>query len=106
MAPWTFSTGERGRNRVRVSEDKRRGGKLFMEFRDETGKHRQYLAHMDRERAKQQAEETAAAFRTVSPRMTPQTLFEILNVYLSEVTPLKGRGAQQHNRAAANLFVR
>ena len=78
-AAWSYKVGERGKNRVRLAEDPRRGGKLFVEFRDEEGKHRQYLSHSDRERAKQQAEEMAAAFRTVSARKTPQTLIEILN---------------------------
>ena len=67
-AAWSYKVGERGKNRVRLAEDPRRGGKLFVEFRDEEGKHRQYLSHWDRERAKQQAEEMAAAFRTVSAR--------------------------------------
>src|SRR6185312_12715811 len=102
-----YSSGERGRNRVRVAEDAGRSRRLFVEFRENGRKVRRYLTHRDRERAKAQAEQMAAEFRAQEAqpraRTTLQTLFEI---YDREVTPSKAPGTQKHDRAAAALFLR
>jgi len=67
---WSYSTGERGRNRVRVAQDAGRSNRLFVEFRDNGRKVRQYLAYRDRGRAKEQAEQMAAGFRSNETRRT------------------------------------
>lgn len=107
---WSYKTGEHGVNRVRVAEDPRRHGKLFVEFRESGGKKvRQYLTHTDKERAKHDAEELAAAFReTPSSRHAPSSLADILQLYLTEELPQRRHTAAglQHGRAAAQLFVR
>lgn len=105
---WSYKTGEWGCNRIRLAEDLGRGGRLFVEFREDDGrKVRQYLAHRDRERAKAEADAMAVAFRTeATPRSVPRTLQALFDIYLTEVTPTKTPGTQQHDRATAQLFLR
>ena len=59
---WSYSTGERGRNRVRVFEHD--SGTLMLEFRDEGRRTRISLGHRDRDRAKRAADEAAAKLTT------------------------------------------
>ena len=59
---WSYSAGERGRNRVRVFEN--RNGMLYVEFYErgwngEARPKRYSLRHQDRRRARQQADEIA-----------------------------------------------
>src|SRR5690348_12087396 len=105
--PRSYKVGERGINRVRLAEDPRRDGRLFVEFREHDGrKVRQYLAHRDWDKGKAEAEATASAFRTLPTRRHgPTTLRELFDIYLREVTPTKGPGTQQHDHAAAALFL-
>jgi len=105
---WSYKAGERGRNRVRVSEDPKRDGKLFVEFRERDGrKVRHYLSHTDRERAKQEADAMAAAFGKEPPenRKGPLSLQALFDIYVREVTPTKSRGKQLHDRAAAGQLL-
>ena len=64
---WSYSAGERGRNRVRAYEDPKSGTILLEYYEQEPGapkprRKRKGLGHRDRKRAKQQADEIAAAF--------------------------------------------
>jgi hypothetical protein len=59
---WSFITGEKGRNRVRVFAHPDTG-RLFLELRENGAKRRIALGHRDREAAKLKAEEVAAALR-------------------------------------------
>ncbi len=81
---------------------------MFVEFREQDGRRvRQYLPRRDRERGKAEADAMAAAFRTqATPCSTPRTLQALFDIYLKEVTPTKGRAKQQHDRTAAQLFLR
>ncbi len=102
---WSYSTGERGRNRVRAFEHPNTG-RIFLEFTD-TGKRRRIaLGHRDRKRAKAKAEEVAAALREalvpIGPAPTLRTLFDN---YIREVTPRKGQSKQGHDRRAAEMFM-
>ncbi len=54
---WSYSTGERGRNRVRAFQHA--SGILMLEFSDLGSRTRISLGHRDRERAKRKADEAA-----------------------------------------------
>ncbi len=108
---WSFSAGERGRNRVRVYFDPSRGV-IFAEYYERLAadgparRARISLGHADRERAKTKAEELAVAFRTVDrPRREALTLSTLFDNYLREVTPAKSAGKQRHDVRAAGLFL-
>lgn len=101
---WSYSTGERGRNRVRAFEHPDTG-RIFLEFSDAGKRKRIALGHRDREQAKEKTEEVAAALRRalvpIGPAPTLRTLFDN---YIREVTPRKGHSKQQHDRRAAGMF--
>ena len=59
---WSYSTGERGRNRVRVYE-RPKSGQIFLELSDRGKRKRIAPGHRDREAAKAKAEEVAAELR-------------------------------------------
>jgi integrase len=102
---WSFSTGERGRNRVRAFEHPKTGT-LFVEFAEADQRKRLALHHRDREVAKAKAEELAAALRRgYAPQLTAPTLATLFDNYLREVTPQKGRSKQAHDHRAARLFL-
>ncbi|MDP3937777.1 MAG: site-specific integrase [Deltaproteobacteria bacterium] len=102
---WSFSTGERGRNRVRAFEHPQTG-RIFLELYEDGRRKRIALQHRDREAAKAKAEEVAMALRRQEPPLGAalqlQTLFDN---YLREVTPQKSVSSQSHDRRAANLFL-
>ena len=109
---WCYSTGERGRNRVRAYEE-RPGGVILVEFyeRDPGGevkRKRVSLGHSDRTKAKQRADDIASAFgrngRPPGDDITLSMLFE--NCYLREVTPGKSPGKQRHDRVCTKMFLR
>ena len=56
---WSYSAGERGRNRVRAYED-HKTGIILAEFYEGGNRKRISLGHRDVEKAKQQADEMAA----------------------------------------------
>ena len=62
---WSYSAGERGRNRVRVYEDAR-SSSILMEFYEDGGRSRTALRHNDRARAKREADEAATRFGSTS----------------------------------------
>lgn len=102
---WSYSTGERGRNRVRAFEHPKTGG-LFLEFADGLKRKRVALGHRDREAAKAKAEELAAALRRgYAPQLAAPTLATLFDNYLREVTPQKGSSKQAHDHRAARLFL-
>jgi integrase len=108
---WSYSTGERGRNRVRAYEDAKTGS-LLLEFyeRDlgeqEPRRKRVALGHRDREVAKRKADELAAALAsTEAPRGGELSLRTLFDMYLAEVTPSKGDSKAEHDRRAAAMFL-
>ena len=101
---WSYSTGERGRNRVRVFEHPATVG-LFLEVYDAGRRKRIALGHHDRKAAKAKAEEVAAALRLGNqPSRSELTLQTLFDNYLREVTPRKSPSSQQKDRQAARLF--
>lgn len=106
---WSYSTGERGRNRVRVFEHD--SGMLMLEFRDEGKRTRISLGHRDRDRAKREADEAAAGLAKTELRPTEAeprevTLQELFDIYGREVSPTKGERSQRYDRVASTMFVR
>ena len=105
---WSYSAGERGRNKVRAFE--RSSGRLTLEFSDGGKRTRISLGHKDRERAKREADEAAAKLakaedlRPDKPRQ--QTLSELFEMYLGEVTPRNGVRHKLYDRAASKMFMR
>jgi integrase len=109
--PWCWSTGERRKNRVRVYEDQTRGT-IFLDFyeSDADGKsirRRKSLGTMDRERAKQQAENLASDFRRAG-RETRRVLdlASLFDIYRAERSPAKSAGSLSFDARTAALFVR
>jgi integrase len=102
---WSYVTGERGRNRVRVYTHPTTG-RLFLEYTQDGRKTRTALGHRDREEAKRQADELAARFRRPEVGVPERiTLAQLFDNYLREVTPTKGEHAQHHDRRASRLIV-
>ena len=101
---WSYSAGERGRNKVRAFEHA--SGILMLEFYEQGKRKRLSLGHRDQDKAKQQADEAAAKLgkrQELAPRkLTLRTLFDI---YLGEVTPSKSVGKAKHDHRAANTFL-
>ena len=109
---WSYSAGERGRNRVRAYEDAK-SGILHVEFYEpvpgqaKPKRKALSLGHRDREKGKQQADELAAKFGSTEPELSREiTLRELFDVYGREVTPQKGERQQSHDRGAAKMFLR
>lgn len=107
---WSFSTGERGRNRVRAFAHPATG-LLFLEFTDcdaVTGARarlRVALSHRDTNRAKAAAETLAGRLRTASPaREAVLTVGALIDSYERAVTPRKAPTTQGHDRRAFTLF--
>lgn len=102
---FSYITGEKGRNRVRVFEDPR-SGLLYLEVRSEGSKKRIALGHRDREAARAKAEEVALKLRTDDGLVRHEvTLAELFDNYLREVTPTKGKGKQLHDKRVAAMAL-
>ena len=109
---WSYSVGERGRNRVRAFLDPKTG-RVKLEFYEPTRMgerpkvHRLSLGHSDKERAKEAAEKLAAELRSSAPPATAKSkLVTLFDMYLREVTPGKSKSTQQHDHTCADLFLR
>ena len=108
---WSYTTGEKGRNRVRAYEDSK-SEILMLEYREavlggEPKKKRLSLGHRDRERAKRQADGLAAQLaRNEPPRSQELTLRRLFEMYLGEVTPRKGESKRKHDFRCAEMFLR
>lgn len=107
---WSYKAGEKGRNRVRAFE---RDSAIYVEFyaRDpETGerkRRRKSTGHLDRDRAKQQADEIAAKLASTSAdRDAGLTLRELFDKYLEKRTPQVSEGQQKHHHRCAEMFTR
>lgn len=110
---FTYTTGEKGRNRVRVYRRPGRSG-IYLEWYEDvpgTGKQKRKqraLGHDDERRAKAQADAMAAALATErdAVRSGDVTLQQLFDIYLAEVTPQKSKGVQKHDHACAEMFLR
>jgi integrase len=103
MARFSYSTGEKGRNRVRAFEQAR-DGRLFLEWR--SGGQRQSIALVTRDtaEAKRKADELAAKLGKPNAEGPDRlTLVALFDNYLRERTPQKGKSQQYHDRRAARF---
>lgn len=123
---WSYSTGEKGRNRVRVfckgcehtctrASDHPRG--LYVEWYEASKRFRELLRAAengpvvrDTGTAKARADTLAAEFASIAasraPRCgSPLTLQQLLDHYNREVTPTKGSSKQQHDRRARLIWL-
>lgn len=107
---WSYSAGERGRNRVRVFEHS--SGVLMLEHRVGGKRRRESLAHRDHEKAKRQADLAAARLSEAeAPSVVEEeeprelTLQELLDIYGEEKTPKKGERSQKHDERATEMFL-
>lgn len=102
---WSYSTGERGKNRVRVFEHPVTL-LLFLEHYADGRRLRIALGHKDRERAKAKAEEVAVGLRRDEPLSpSPVTLRTLFDIYEREVTVEKAESSQSHDRRAIGFFL-
>jgi len=113
---WSYVAGERGRNWVGAFE-KEKGGMLFIEWNQADGpganrrRKRASLGHRDREKAKGEADELAAAFLKEGVADTLRratrggvTVHHLIDLYLESETPFKSRSKQGHDRRAGGMF--
>jgi len=109
---WSYSVGERGRNRVRAFEHPKTK-RIYLEVYERIARgqkpriKRVSLGHGSREQGKADAERLAAQLRAeiVAPN-TRRTLHALFDIYAKEVTPTKGPGKQQHDRTTMQLMLR
>ncbi len=108
---WSYSTGERGVNRVRAYE---KGDSAYLEFYErptpsaDAVRKRVSLGRCERGHSKLKADELAAALRRLeNPQASTLTLHALFyNWYLKEVTPQKSKGKQRHDSTCAEMFCR
>ncbi|MBA3655959.1 MAG: tyrosine-type recombinase/integrase [Gemmatimonadaceae bacterium] len=87
--------------------------KIFFEFyervpdTDQVRRVRISAGHNDRTAAKSKADELAAAFsKPERARVSEATLNSLFDIYMREVTPMKGASKRAHDHRAAELFKR
>ena len=110
---WSYSAGERRRNRVTVFERSDRPGRFVLQYSvpNDAGGIRTVRSHLptrSRDEAKRQCDEIAAKFASVpaEPPVEKLTLRTLVDRYLRDVTPSKASGTQVHDRIAVNLALR
>ncbi len=102
---WSFKTGTKGVNRVRVFEHALTG-KLSLEFYEHGRRLTQALLTLDKGEAKAQAERLAAEFRAqADASRQPLTLRSLFDNYVREVTPRKTPAKAFHDRRVARVTL-
>jgi integrase len=106
---WSYVTGRKGKNRIRVFAWPAKGNTLWIDYREQGKRIKKALGHSDQDRAIRQAEEVASRLSPDNARpaagavLTLQTLFDI---YEREVTPQKRSGsAKGHDRRTLPMFL-
>lgn len=108
---WSWTTGEKGKNRVRVFDRGSRGIFLDTFVRDPLSgtatRKRISLGKVDRGFARRKAEELAATLRSSGRSQAPAlTVGALFDNYEAHVTPSKGASAGKHDRRALELLRR
>jgi hypothetical protein len=108
---WSWTTGEKGKNRVRVYDRGSRGIFLDVFVRDPltgtTARKRISLGRVDRDTAKRKAEELATNLRrTGRIEAAALTIGQLFDSYEAHVTPTKGVSAKKHDRRALEMMRR
>jgi len=111
---WSYKAGEKRNTRVRVFAWPAKGNSLWIDYREDGKRKKQSLGHADKERAKRQADETAARLRAseaISSSDRPAamavgvlTLRTLFDNYLKERTPQKGASRQEYDKRTLPLF--
>jgi integrase len=126
---WSYTTGEKGKNRVRAYEDNKSGA-LFLEWMEDakdaegrpvldasTGRpvkkrQRMSLAAQGittRKDARAKADDVAEGFARMEgkpePAAGPLTLSRLFALYTAEVTPFKDPKTQRHDRRAVRMYL-
>jgi integrase len=102
---FSYSAGERGRNRVRIGTD-RRTGILYIAWMEEGVEKRKSLGHRDTERAKRAADAMAARFDELPEPTRSLTLARLFHLYHDRRTPKKrSETTREHDHRAARLFM-
>lgn len=102
---WSYRTGTKGVNRVRVFEHAVTG-KLSLEFYENGRRLTQPLLTLDKGEAKAQAERVAAEFRAqAESSRQPLTLRTLFDNYVREVSPRKTPAKVFHDRRVARLTL-
>jgi integrase len=106
---WSYVTGKKGKNRIRVFAWPAKGNGIWIDYREQGKRIKKPLGHSDHDRALRQAEEVASRLSPDNARpaagavLTLQTLFDI---YEREVTPQKKSGsAKGHDRRTFPLLL-
>jgi integrase len=108
---FSYSAGEKGRNRVRAFKEAKTGA-LYLEWYEERPsgsptRRRAALGHRDIQRAKLQADEAAARLaKGAKEQEADLTLGTLFDIYGAEVTPTKGEHSQKHDQRAMDMFLR
>lgn len=109
-AGWSFTTGEKGKNRVRVYDRGSRGIFLDVVICDlitgEATRKRISLGRIDREIAKRHAEELATTLRSSRRLEGALTLGLLFDSYKSNVTPTKGESGRKHDHRVLEMMRR
>ena len=103
---FSYSTGERGRNRVRAFRHSA-NGKLYLEFRVEGKRHSTRLDTSDEEEAKKLADELSVSFGRLADEEAEAdqgSVRTLIDRYGREMSPTKGRSKQDHDRRAGRMF--
>lgn len=108
---WSWTTGEKRKNRVRAYDRGSRGIFLDTFVHDPlTGaatRKRISLGRVDRETAKRKAEELAGKLRINGRSEAPQlTVGMLFDSYEAQVTPTKGSSARKHDQRALEMMRR
>ena len=105
---WSYVTGKKGRNRIRVFAWPEKGDSLWVDYRVHGKRIKTALGHSDRDRAERQADEikrqlSAGSVELAGTTPSLQTLFDI---YEREVSPTKGPSAAGHDKRTLPLFLK
>jgi integrase len=100
---WSYKTGEKGRNRVRMFLW---GDSIWIDYRENGRRVRKDLGHAELDRAKRLADEVAAGLGQLDQIGPPAALSvaKLFETYETEVTPTKAPATQAHDRRALKLF--
>ena len=102
---FSYSAGERGRNRVRIGTD-RRTGMLYIAWMEDRAERRRSLGHRDPDAAKKKADELAARFADLPVAARSLTLARLFHLYHERRTPKKkSEMSRRHDHRAAKLFM-
>ncbi|HUG02097.1 MAG TPA: hypothetical protein VML95_09535 [Longimicrobiales bacterium] len=101
---WSYSAGERGRNRARVYE-KEPGGQVYLEWYEDGHRRRALLAVTDHEEAKRRADAAAARFALSAEAERRGSVATLMAAYAKEVTRRKGASMRDGEGRAERVWL-